>query len=335
MGEMTAFERQLASRLQRKAGPPRSVDAMAIARAATTTTRRWRVQTMFSATKFAMAAVIVALFGGFLLSGVLTQQPGDEPIPAAGASASPSPGTSYSVRRVPGSWNGTFAPWRPHDALWVPTEDGVARVDGVNSEVTTIPTSSEARSLVPTDDAIWAMGTNGVERIDRRTLTVSAVIARPSGEPFAAFGNCHRPIVADGSLWIAESGSHSLVEIDLASGALRDEYVAADDWTTEGCDPWMGATHDAIWVHSTQLTGWDGSRGSTSAAGSSPTCSMTWVAAVSMAMPTAASWATTPSGSWKNGVSADSTWATYEVTDTLDVGRELHGGVATPGPSGS
>lgn len=52
----------------------------------------WRFQSMFSATKFVVAGVIVALFGGFLLSGVLTQQPSDEQGPAAAlASASPSP----------------------------------------------------------------------------------------------------------------------------------------------------------------------------------------------------------------------------------------------------
>ena len=42
---------------------------------------------MFSATKFVVAVAIVALFGGFLLSGVLTQPPSDEPLPV-GASAS-------------------------------------------------------------------------------------------------------------------------------------------------------------------------------------------------------------------------------------------------------
>ena len=45
---------------------------------------------MFSATKFVVAGAIVALFGGFLLSGVLTQQPSDEQLPAVGASASAS-----------------------------------------------------------------------------------------------------------------------------------------------------------------------------------------------------------------------------------------------------
>jgi len=52
---------------------------------------------MFSATKFVVAAVIVALFGGFLLAGVLTQQ-GEEPLPAVGASASPEASPLYRVR---------------------------------------------------------------------------------------------------------------------------------------------------------------------------------------------------------------------------------------------
>jgi len=43
---------------------------------------------MFSATKFVVAGAIVALFGGFLLTGVLTQPPSDEPLPPAAASAS-------------------------------------------------------------------------------------------------------------------------------------------------------------------------------------------------------------------------------------------------------
>jgi hypothetical protein len=45
---------------------------------------------MFSATKFVVAGVIVALFGGFLISGVLTTRPSEESQPAVGASASAS-----------------------------------------------------------------------------------------------------------------------------------------------------------------------------------------------------------------------------------------------------
>jgi len=51
---------------------------------------KWRFQSMFSATKFVVAGVIVALFGGFLLSGVLTTQQGEELLPAVGATASES-----------------------------------------------------------------------------------------------------------------------------------------------------------------------------------------------------------------------------------------------------
>ena len=50
---------------------------------------------MFSAVKFVAAAAIVALFGGFLLSGTLTTQQEEVTAPAA-ASASPSPAAVYT-----------------------------------------------------------------------------------------------------------------------------------------------------------------------------------------------------------------------------------------------
>ena len=83
MDEMTTFERQVADEMQRRAGPDPAVDDAAIFGAITATqSPKWRFQTMFSATKFVVAGAIVALFGGFLLAGVLTQ-PSDESVPAA------------------------------------------------------------------------------------------------------------------------------------------------------------------------------------------------------------------------------------------------------------
>jgi hypothetical protein len=73
MNDMTALERLIADVAAEAAGPPRPVDAMAMVRAATTRSPKWRFQPMFSATKFVVAGVIVALFGGFLLSGVLSE----------------------------------------------------------------------------------------------------------------------------------------------------------------------------------------------------------------------------------------------------------------------
>ena len=52
--------------------------------------------TMFSALKFVVASVIVALFGGFLLAGVLTTPQGDEMAPAA-VTSSPSPMTTEEL----------------------------------------------------------------------------------------------------------------------------------------------------------------------------------------------------------------------------------------------
>jgi hypothetical protein len=88
MDEMNAFEHQIASVVQQTSRSPRPVDVMSIVRTTTTQSPKWRLQSMFSATKFVVAGVIVALFGGFLLTGVLTQQPSDVQPPAVGASAS-------------------------------------------------------------------------------------------------------------------------------------------------------------------------------------------------------------------------------------------------------
>ena len=119
MDDMNAFERQLAARLERKAGPPRPVDAMAIAHSAMEaeqvgvgtvgpqrihgTDQTDRRYTMFSALKFVAAAAIVALFGGFLLAGVLSTPQEVEVLPAD-ATESPSP----TMTSEPSFPTGTF-----------------------------------------------------------------------------------------------------------------------------------------------------------------------------------------------------------------------------------
>ena len=89
MDEMTAFDRQLAEGLDRMAGPGRHIDAVSMVRSVATQSPKWRFRSMFSATKFVVAGAIVALFGGFLLAGVLTQ-PSEEQVPVFGASPSAS-----------------------------------------------------------------------------------------------------------------------------------------------------------------------------------------------------------------------------------------------------
>ena len=89
MTEMTAFERQLSGEIADLMGPVRPVDDAAIFAAITATkSPKWRLRPMLSATGFVVAAAIVALFGGFLLIGLLTQ-PSADPVQAPGAVSSP------------------------------------------------------------------------------------------------------------------------------------------------------------------------------------------------------------------------------------------------------
>ncbi len=94
MDDMSAFERQAERRIQRFVGPVRPVDDLAVFDAVVATSRSqgWSFS-MWSAVKFVAAAFIVALFGGFLLAGVLTSQQGDEMAPAA-VPESPAPATT-------------------------------------------------------------------------------------------------------------------------------------------------------------------------------------------------------------------------------------------------
>ena len=89
MDAMNAFERQVAGEVVQAVGPLRPVDDLAMFNHVITTTQspKARFQSMFSATKFVLAGAIVALFGGFLLAGVLTQ-PSDDQLPGVGASPS-------------------------------------------------------------------------------------------------------------------------------------------------------------------------------------------------------------------------------------------------------
>ena len=93
MTDTTAFESLIAEDVRDEVGPEECVDALAITRKAKADSTRWRFQSMFGATRLIAAAVIVALFGGFLLVGVLTTPDGDQVAPGA-VTDSPSPMTA-------------------------------------------------------------------------------------------------------------------------------------------------------------------------------------------------------------------------------------------------
>jgi hypothetical protein len=66
MNADSPFERLLADVAAEAAGPARPVDVAAVVRA-TADAPRWKTQPLFDATRFAVAAVVVAIFGGLLL----------------------------------------------------------------------------------------------------------------------------------------------------------------------------------------------------------------------------------------------------------------------------
>jgi len=119
--------------------------------------------TMFSAVKFVAAAVIVALFGGFLLAGVLTTPQPDEVAPAA-VTESPTPGAVASGSPEPAATSvSSEAPTTPvvrsdilpGVALTVEeVEPGVYRVisDGVRDLA-----SQTVRVRVGKDGSVWSL----------------------------------------------------------------------------------------------------------------------------------------------------------------------------------
>ena len=290
--------------------------------------RRWlpllpRFQSMFNATKFVVAAVVVALFGGFLLAGVLTQ-PRGESVPAAGAPASASPAASTAAQLV-----------ATDDALWDGRRNrGTERIDAATGEVTVIPTPAETALLLPTDDAIWVLGSVGVYRVDRAGLSVTDSIDVAGGPA----------VIADGSLWLWSLGTDdsSLVEIDLETRAIAGEYPMDGDspmgksawaWPLPTYDHWIGTTDDAVWMHASTdaehlLMGFDLQKReftdpiSIDEPGDS---GYPWSCCIAV---DDAIWLPGPR---EAGMLRRFDVATLEVTDTLELGPGLGGGIAAAG----
>ena len=289
-----------------------------------------RTQPLFSASRIVVAGLVLALFGSVLLGGILAQQTSDQPIPAL--AVSPSPTATYVVTDLSdvvanlreGRWSTRIA---TDDALWLSIGESVYRMDAVSGEVTEIPLESEARWLIPTDDAIWAVSAFGVQRIDRADLSVPDEMARHSrGQPLMWEWPGGQPIIADGSLWIAAPGSesHALVEIDLATQTIAGEYLADADWSSEDFEPWMAAIGSYIWIHSEGLlTQFDLRNREFSGVRVSIPEQEAWDCCIAT---DDAIWLPQASGSLRRF-----DVGTLEVTDTLELGPGLGAGVAAAG----
>lgn len=331
MDDMNAFENQVGREVVLAMGPLRPVDDAAILTAITATrSPEWRVQSLFSASKFVVAAAIVALFGGILLVGVSTTHVGEEQAPAVGASASPWGGTEYAVNPV-AKPTSAYPSVVTDDALWLVDQEGraVFRVDAETGAVTELSLETTPGYLVASADAIWMVRPFGVHRIDRASLTVDdAVIQRSGGAPFSGeSGSPQAAIVADGSLWIAvpDGETDALVEIDLATRRMRAEYPASTGAGFYLNAPWLGAIDDAIWMYS---NGWmsrfDLPTRTFTDAVEVPAVNGTPIASED------AIWLSDPASNPDpyRGILFRFDTDTLGITDTLELGVELRGGIA-------
>jgi len=110
--------------------------------------------TMFSALKFIAASAIVALFGGFLLTGAFTTQQGDEMLPAA-ATESPSPMTAQMLEDMSlEAWNNddpalleeVYAPDAVHTGVFF---DGLNIADGRAAVIDTAMRNMSVTPIAP------------------------------------------------------------------------------------------------------------------------------------------------------------------------------------------
>jgi len=305
MDEMTAFERQISGELGQMAGPDRRIDAMAMVRTVTIPSSRWpaitrrlrggvsptprgRGFTMFSAVKFIAAAAIVALFGGFLLAGILTTEQGDEMAPAA-VTESPSPVTTEEllsgmvteevepgVFRVVndgvrdltyplGGWgySGFMVDVTPDGSVWMSVDEGDHDLFRLGEEpVFEDPwTHLRSREVAP-DGSLWAIGIGGVP--DDRSGIFSfdgdgwTLRATTTGDPHAL------AVGPDGTVWVLatdllrleDDGSLTTIE------AWSDVYGGDAKWlelaVTPDGDVWLVGTRGRSQEGAERLLRFDG-----------------------------------------------------------------------------
>ena len=122
---------------------------------------------MFSALKVITASVIVALFGGFLLTGALTTPQGDEMAPAA-MTESPSPMTTR------GSLPGVALNVEPVEpgVYWV-VDDGVRDLTSVKAE----------DIVAGYDGGIWLVRKDGVLRLGSDEVPRGGHVVRRGDQP--------------------------------------------------------------------------------------------------------------------------------------------------------
>ena len=231
MDDMTAFERQVGDEIARIVGPARPVDDLAVFEVAASRSHRWGF-TMFSALKFVAASVIVALFGGFLLAGVLTTPQGEDMAPPA-VTDSPSPMTTDELLA---------------DMVTEEVEPGVFRV--VNDGYRDVSHPDEANWM---DDAVIVGATGDVWRITppRRLFKLGQEPEWDYDPGLVDIGQQRTDAGPDGRLWTLVSGGIRVFE----GGTWGDpsQFYSKKDFQTLAVQDdgtvWLLGSDDLMWLH--------------------------------------------------------------------------------------
>ena len=255
MGPMDALEQQLIRVATQVAGPVRPVDAVGVVRSAKaepvsqwSALARWfgggvtiptaRGFTMLSAVKFVAAAAIVALFGGFLLAGVLTTQQDGEALPAA-PTESPSPMATEALLA---------------GMVTEEVEPGVYKV--INDGVRDLAHADPSRVDVTLDGSVWLSGIgDGQDLFHLGEERVFEGRVGRVGYPY------FMEVAPDGSLWtidkVAPDGSRwsfdgpmGMVSIDSPTGifSFDGERWTVRATTTDLLYPLAVGPDGTVWV---------------------------------------------------------------------------------------
>ena len=239
MDDMNAFERLVAGRTQHHAGPVRPVDDAAIFAAITAApSREWRLSTIFGALRFVAAGIIVAAFGGLLLSGVLHREPEAQPAPAAASAdatmtAEPAtkPTITFPQELPPGSRRGTL-------------ETDAGPVEWIRISAPSFPEAANGGwlgQLVPWDDGIAAWSARGAKKTLVSTTDGVAwqreeLPSEPDiGEHWSAYGDPGLGVV-DGTAYLvlSESGQVWVRQPDGGQWAQLDTSTIGDAMLGDG-----------------------------------------------------------------------------------------------------
>jgi len=255
MTDMNAFEQQLSAGFKGLMGPSEPVDDGAIFTAITATqSPAWRVRPLFSATRFVVAGIIVALVGGFLLSGVLTTPDDDQMAPAA-VTASPSPMTTDElltgmvteevepgvlrvindgVRDLSSRDIGFRSHWvdiTPDGAVWLSGRDAMYRL----GDEATFPVSDDSGWPyldVGPDGSLWAIAPEYIQSFDGEMWTERS---ERTGDDLLLGSLAIGP---DGTVWVAASDRDKYCSQNLADCIGTDLMRLEDDGSLTTIDDW-------------------------------------------------------------------------------------------------